>query len=135
VHLPASLRAEYRANPAAVAFTSDLSPSLYALLGHEPRPPAPIFGRPLFGRGGPPVDDRTGPEVIASSYGSVYGALLDGGRRLDILDAVSGQEHAYELDGSAAGRPVTVSSRDRDVGQRAVRNAIERVAAFYRYAP
>jgi hypothetical protein len=135
MHLPAALRAEYQADPTALAFTSDLAPSLYALLGHEPVPPAPIFGRPLFARERPPLDDRTGPEVIASSYGSVYGALLDGGRRLYILDAVSFQEHAYELDGTAAGRLVTVSSRDRDIGQRAVRSAIERLSTFYRYAP
>jgi hypothetical protein len=135
VHLPASLRSEYRADPTALAFTSDLAPSLYALLGHEPASPAPIFGRPLFGRSAVPLAGRTGPEVIASSYGSVYGALLDGGRRLYILDAVQFQEHAYELDGTAGGRPVTVSSRDREIGQRAVRTAIERLSTFYRYAP
>jgi membrane-anchored protein YejM (alkaline phosphatase superfamily) len=135
VHLPASLRATYAANPSALAFTSDLAPSLYALLGHEPTRPAPIFGRPLFARGAPPAGDRTGPEVIASSYGSVYGALLDGGRRLYIIDAVSFQEHAYELDGTAAGRIVSVSGRDREVGQRAVRRAIEQLSTFYGYAP
>jgi hypothetical protein len=134
VHLPASLRATYAANPSALAFTSDLAPSLYALLGHEPAQPAPIFGRPLFARGAPPADDRTGPEVIASSYGSVYGALLDGGRRLYIIDAVSFREHAYELDGTAAGRIVRVSSRDREVGQHAVRRAIEQLSTFYGYA-
>ena len=101
VHLPARLRATFSAEPAAVAFTSDITPSLYALLGHTPAPPASIFGQPLFHAAS---DRRAQPrqrvEVVASSYGSVYGALLDDARRLYIIDAVSLREHVYELDGS-----------------------------------
>ena len=70
-------------------------------------------------------------EVVASSYGSIYGALLDDARRLYIIDAVSLQEHAYRLDGTAAGRAEAVSSLDREAGQRAVRRTIAEIARFY----
>ena len=134
VHLPADLRGTYVADPAAVAFTSDLTPSLYALLGHTPAAPAGIFGRPLFAPGAAPRrPDR--PEVVASSYGSVYGALLDDARRLYIVDAVSLREYQYALDGSAAGRPMPVREPDREAGQRAIRSAIDGIASFYRFTP
>ena len=63
VHLP-SAWAGLRADPSAPAFTTDLTPTLYALLGHEPRPPAAFFGRPLFRRGG-----RSGAAAIDGSAG------------------------------------------------------------------
>jgi arylsulfatase A-like enzyme len=135
VHLPADLRATFTARPSAVAFTSDITPTLYALLGHTPEAPSPIFGQPLFFHASAPPAGRRDAEVVASSYGSVYGALLDDARRLYIIDAVSLQEHLYELDGSAAGRAVVVAAVDRQAGQGAIRAAIDEVSRFYRYRP
>lgn len=135
VHLPATLQTTFSARPAEMAFTSDITPSLYALLGYTPEAPASIFGQPLFFASGTPPPGRQTEEVVASSYGSVYGALLDEAQRLYIIDAVSLQEHVYELDGSAAGRAVTVSGSDREVGQRAIRAAIDEISRFYAYQP
>ena len=39
--------------------------------------------------------------MVASSYGNVYGALLDDARRLYIFDGIALRENVYELDGSA----------------------------------
>ena len=63
VHLP-SAWAGLRADTSAPAFTTDLTPTLYALLGHEPRPPAAFFGRPLFRK-----DGRSGAAAIDGSAG------------------------------------------------------------------
>jgi hypothetical protein len=134
VHLPAYLRADYVADGASIAFTSDITPSLYALLGHTPVPPNELFGVPLFRAAGLRAPARQDVEVVASSYGSVYGALLDDGRRLYIIDAVSLREHVYELDGTAAGHATAVRSTDRDAGQRAIRATIEEISRFYGYA-
>jgi glucan phosphoethanolaminetransferase (alkaline phosphatase superfamily) len=135
VHLPAALRSTWSASTDAVAFTSDITPSLYALLGHAPTAPAPIFGRSLFRAEGTPAPGRRDAEVVASSYGSVYGTLLDDARRLYIIDGVSLKEHVYELDGSAAGRAVSVRGNDREAGQRAIRGAIEEMSRFYAFRP
>jgi arylsulfatase A-like enzyme len=134
VHLPQYLGSAYVADPASVAFTSDITPSLYALLGHAPVRPSDLFGVPLFREKGTRAPARPPVEVVASSYGSVYGALLDDARRLYIIDAVSLREHVYELDGSAAGRAVAVRSPDREAGQRAIRGTIEEISRFYGYA-
>ena len=135
VHLP-SAWVGLRADLSAPAFTSDLTPTLYALLGHEPRAPAAFFGRPLFRMAGAPATPRsTEPQVVASSYGSVYGALLDDARRLYIFDGVDLREYAYDLDGTGAGRMTSVTEEDRERGQRAIRETVEDIARLHRYRP
>ena len=133
VHLP-SAWAGVRADTSAPAFTTDLTPTLYALLGHEPRPPAAFFGRPLFRKDGAPAPPRsTDPQVVASSYGSVYGTLLDDARRLYVFDGIALREYAYELDGTGAGRSTAIADEDRVRGQRAIRETVEGIARLYRY--
>ena len=133
VHLPARLRGSFSAQQAAVAFTSDITPSLYALLGHPPVRPSKIFGQSLFHTASTAPASRETSEMVASSYGSVYGALLDDARRLSIIDAISLREHVYEIDGSAGGQPVAVRQGDSQAGQRAVRAAIDEISRFYAY--
>jgi len=135
VHLPASLRSGYTADASALTFTSDLSPTLYALLGHTPSSPSPIFGQPIYTGSGDTRPARVGTQVVASSYGSVYGALLDDGRRLYIIDAVSLREYEYEMDGSAAGRSISIRGADREAGQKAVRAAVDEISRVYAYHP
>lgn len=135
VHLPERLRPVVTAEPAALAFTTDISPTLFALLGHEPVRPARIFGQPLFHAASAVPADRQKAEVVASSYGSVYGALLDDGRSLYIIDAVSLKDYVYQLDGSAAGRAVPVTEANRQAGQSAVRATIDEISRFYAYWP
>ena len=59
IHLPSSLRQQVSADPDAVAFSTDITPTLYALLGHEPMDLGPLFGRPLFGPAGAAPPRRT----------------------------------------------------------------------------
>jgi arylsulfatase A-like enzyme len=133
VHLP-SAWAGFKADTSAPAFTTDLTPSLYALLGHQPHPPAEFFGRPLFRKDGtPPQPPTTDPQVVASSYGSVYGTLLDDGRRLYIFDGIAMRDYAYELDGTGTGRATTISDDDRVRGQRAIRETVDAIARFNHY--
>ena len=135
VHLPTDLGGSLRADTSSPVFTTDLTPTLYALLGHPPRQPAPFFGRPLFHQATSPLPPRADPQVVASSYGSVYGALLDDARRLYIFDGIGLREYAYAIDGSGAGRAMTVSNDDRERGQRAIRDTINAIARFSGYRP
>jgi hypothetical protein len=136
VHLPSDLRVTLRADTSSPAFTIDLTPTLYALLGQPPQPPAAFFGRPLFRKEGMPPPPRSiEPEVLASSYGSVYGALFDDARRLYIFDGIALREYSYAIDGTGAGRELAVSDDDRSRGQRAIRSTVEAIAKFYGYRP
>ena len=71
--------------------------------------------------------------MVASSYGSVYGTLLDDARRLYVFDGIALREYAYELDGTGAGRATAVTDEDRVRGQRAIRETVEGIARLYRY--
>jgi membrane-anchored protein YejM (alkaline phosphatase superfamily) len=133
VHLPARQRGELNADPRAVAFTSDVTPTIYRLLGHEPARPASFFGQPLYHRRSTAPGARPQVEVVASSYGSVYGALLDDARRLYIIDGVSFREHEYELDGTGAGHALEVRAADRAAAQAAIRATVGDIARFFKY--
>ena len=118
VHVPPALRQRLEAAPDAVAFTTDITPTLYALLGHEvrPQPASPIFGRPLLWPAGTARPAAPPFGLVASSYGSVYGWLDDDGRRLYIADGVALRDYEYRLDGSPTGLSMPVSAAGRAGG-------------------
>ena len=135
VHVPTTLRAGFDVAKSDVAFTVDITPSLYALLGHAPTKGSVLTGRTLYRpRGAPPPAAR--PDVmVASSYGAVYGLLSRGGRHLYIVDAVNFAEHAYEIGDGVASRVMPVSDDDRVSGQAEIRKQVAALAALYRFEP
>jgi hypothetical protein len=134
VHVPEWFRATHVADPAALAFTTDITPTLYAVLGHTPSPPASVFGQPLFRpKEQRPSHPRTGGHLVASSYGSVYGWLAADGRRLYVADGVDFRDYVFALDGSAPGRSEPVTADERHAGQQAIRDAVDGLARFYGY--
>src|SRR5262249_37844154 len=48
IHLPAAMRDRYSHNTKLVTFSTDITPSLYYLLGHRPTTKHDMLGRPLF---------------------------------------------------------------------------------------
>ena len=138
VHLPSWMKASTAADTAAVAFSTDLTPSLYALLGHEPRDRGTLFGRPLFV---PPAVDlswrRREQFLLASSYGAVYARLRQNGRRMYVVDAVDGRDYLFEMEGAAAspGRQLEVTRETATEGRAFIRDGVDAIAALYRYRP
>lgn len=132
VRLPPDLRG-LPADPDAIAFTTDITPSLYHLLGRRPTQNHPLLGRPLFtadpAERQPYLRDS---HVIASSYGPVYGWIGDGGRSLYIIDATSYRDWAYDLTTGTAGTPVRVTPDLRLRGGRAIEATIHEIARVYR---
>jgi hypothetical protein len=136
VHLPTGLRDRFEWDAQEPAYTADLTPSLYALLGYTPSPPSPIFGETRFWPKGqsPPKRLEEGA-LVASSYGSVYGWLSNQARELYISDGVDFRDYRFEIDGSAAGRPLPMTTETRRLGQASIRRSLEAIAAFYRFNP
>lgn len=98
VHLPPELRQTMSCDPAAVSFATDITPTLYSLLGHTPIVRNPMFGRPLFTA---TENERRryvrDSYLVTSSYGAVYGILKDNGRWLYIADAVNQKNYLFDL--------------------------------------
>jgi Sulfatase len=133
VHLPTALAERFATDVSAPAYTADIAPTLYALLGHTTRPPSAIFGESLFWPKGQtrPARAKDGA-LVASSYGSVYGWLSDDARQLYVSDGVALRDYRYVLDGTPTGRAVAVTPEDRQAGQAAVREAISAISRFYK---
>ena len=136
VHLPPAMRAKLDWDPKAVSFLTDITPSLYYLLGHRPVRRDPVLGRPLFVA----KDDHETPrapardeEVLTSSYGPVYAVLSDGGRSLWISDGVNYKDMQFDLapDGTATQRPVTAAAKREREQQ--IRDQVGEVNRFYRF--
>ena len=73
--------------------------------------------------------------MVASSYGAVYGALLDDATRLYIVDTVNVKEYAYTLNVDEAATPVSVDAGLRRRGQATIRQTIQSLAELHDYRP
>jgi arylsulfatase A-like enzyme len=112
----------------AIAFSTDITPSLYRLLGYAPADLGAWFGRSLYGH------RAEGREwhLMVSSYGPVYGILEDAGRHLYVADAIGYTDTYYDVAaGSNAPRdPVAEDVRRRNV-QRIMAGVKELHDAFH----
>jgi arylsulfatase A-like enzyme len=133
VHLPTQLAARFETDLSAPAFTADLTPTLYTLLGHQTTQPGPMFGEPLvWPRGTAPRVRANDGTLVASSYGSVYGWITDHGNELYVADGVSLRDYRYHLDGTQTGRALPIGTGERRAGQAAITNALTELARFYK---
>ena len=117
-----------------MAFLTDITPTLYALLGREPTLRNDIFGRPLFAARARdlPAAERAGARfLVASSYGPVYGILGENGRSLYIADSVNYTEHLFDLTGYPSAPPPPLSDHERATYRDQVRSAIDSIHKFY----
>lgn len=102
VHLPAAMRRDTECDLEHVAFNSDLTPTLFALLGHSVRSDNALWGRPLCGPRGTRLDAyRRERYMVASSHGPAYGVLAKEGSELFIADAISNRTFLYRRNGAA----------------------------------
>jgi hypothetical protein len=136
IHLPPRLRQKVAWDPEQIAFTLDLTPSLYYLLGHRPTVDQELFGRPLFteklAEQAPYLRSQY---LIASSYAPVYGLLAKGGKSLFIVDAVNRRNYFFDLANDPKGLHNHVTPRIRDDNEAEIRRQIGLIQGLYHYAP
>ena len=137
VHVPTALRQRFASAPDAPAFTTDITPTLYALARarRAGQPVADSSAGRWSGRAARRRRRAPRSALVASSYGSVYGWIDDGGRQLYIADGVALRDYAYRLDGSPTGASVPVTPEIRAAGQRAIRQGIGAIAELYKFTP
>ena len=134
VHLPTAEKS-LRFDPSASTFLTDLTPSLYYLLGHKPIEKSALYGKPLF------TDTSeekkiylTNSYLVASSYGSVYGLLLNSGHSLYVANAVENADYAYEWGEDSRVSSDPVSPEIRAARQQQIRNDVREIGRFYGFA-
>jgi arylsulfatase A-like enzyme len=132
VKVPESVKPELTTDLGRLAFSTDIAPTLYALLGRTVTDFGPLFGAPLFARAdGTLTDRRRDSFLLTSSYGATYGLLRRNGRFLYVSDLVEWQESAYDLSKGVLGSSMTIDSALRRVNQRRIREQAAEVAELY----
>jgi hypothetical protein len=136
IHLPEKLKSSLVSDPNTLAFTTDITPTLYYLLGQRPIRNDVMFGRPLFTL---TMEEQKAylrdSYLIGDSYGPVYALLRDGGRTLFVADAVRNQAYIYDLSHSYAGERVTIDDEVASECQQAIASEIKKIQVFYNYQP
>jgi arylsulfatase A-like enzyme len=133
VHLPAALRARLKYDEETLAFSTDITPSLYYMLGEKPTINSALFGRPLFTANLGEQSAYERPEyLVASSYAAVYGLLTRKGRQLYIADAVNEREYMYDVASASA---MDLNPADRPPYHQKLRALIDEIDHLYGFRP
>jgi Sulfatase len=134
VRVPVTLRDRYTVDASRLTFATDVTPSLYQLLGATPVRPRDAAGAPfVFAAGAEPPSRRRDAFLVASSYGAVYGIVRHNGRRLYIADAIEGRDAMYDLSPAAADARVGMTDAERQANRALMREQIDDLARWYGY--
>jgi len=136
IHLPPAMRSQVHFDTKKITFLTDITPSLYYLLGHRPIVHNEIFGRPLFteteAEGAQYLHDS---DLIVSSYTPVYGILKENGHWLYFVSANDAKDYQFDLpeNSPAIQKPVTESIRKEN--EQLIRKDILAIDHFYQFEP
>jgi hypothetical protein len=129
IHLPEGLRRDRRIDQEALAFATDITPSLYNLLGYRPSV-TPLVGRALF----PRAEDGDTPArrryLVQSSYTRALGLLIDDGATLYVADANHVTEALFDLRNGKSGE-IPLRATERVRYRQWLLDAIAELNAFY----
>jgi len=130
IHVPTAMRPRVRADLHGVSFSTDITPTLYALLGHAPQNVGRLFGEPLLvDHDGELPSRRRDSFLLASSYGAVYGMLRHNGRLLYTSDAMDGRDDAYDLL-TLTGQRVTATAAITELNRRQMTEQLHQLASL-----
>lgn len=136
VHLPSDMQKIYEFNNRDVAFSLDITPSLYYLLGYRPIAKNPLFGRPLFTETLKEYDSYLQEKyLLVSSYGAVYAVLSKNGRNLFIADGVNEQNYSFDLEEGGKFTPKRIANNERTMYESFINKQIDEINKFYNFTP
>jgi len=136
VHLPATMRGKLLHDDNRLSALTDITPSLYYLLGHRPIRSNPLFGRPLFVETRQELEAYRRTELfLASDERAVYGLLGDNGRFLYTTYDFPAESFLFDLsqDPNAEHNLLTKPLQEEYAQQ--IIEHLHSVADFYGYKP
>ncbi|MGA8154537.1 MAG: sulfatase-like hydrolase/transferase [Terriglobales bacterium] len=136
IHLPPQLRQKLVWNTQQAAFTTDITPSLYYLLGHRPILNNELFGRPIFTQTEQEQSEYLRSSyLLVSSYAPTYAVLGNNGKSLFIVDAVNRKNYFYDLAQDPLGTRNHVTIPLRNENEALIRGEVRRIDDFYGWRP
>ncbi|HVT03613.1 MAG TPA: sulfatase-like hydrolase/transferase, partial [Thermoanaerobaculia bacterium] len=132
IHLPPALRSSVTWNPAELAFSTDITPSLYYLLGYRGLAMSEFSGRSLFRAHGEAEFVPEDSYLVASSYGAVFGIMAGDGKSLYIADALNFRDYSYDM---VTGEPLVVSATEEKRRRLAIEQKVQALNRIFHYTP
>jgi hypothetical protein len=131
IHVPERLRTTRRWDAEGVAWLTDVTPSLYELLGDPPTSREELAGRTLFTHAGEEHPARPSePYLVQSSYNRVFGLIDPAGQWLFVADANHFKEQFFDLHDPAS-RAGPLLEADRLRYQEWLLKRIRHLNAYY----
>ncbi len=136
VHLPASMRNKLQHDDNRLSALTDITPSLYYLLGHRPIRSNPVFGLPLFVETREELDKYRRTELfLASDERAVYGLLADNGKFLYTTYDYPAESFLFDLSQDPnAEHNLLTDPLQEEYAQQVIAH-LHTVADFYGYKP
>jgi arylsulfatase A-like enzyme len=136
VHLPAKMRARMTYDDRRISALTDISPSLYYLLGHRPIKRDAMLGRPIFMQSRDELDAYARDELFfASDVRAAYGVLADNGRYFYATYDSPAESYLYDLSADPEGqRNILTPKLKRQYDERIIEQ-LRAIADYYRYKP
>lgn len=136
IHLPAKLRAQFVYDDHRISALTDITPSLYYLLGHRPIIHDPMFGHPLFAATRQELESYSRKDLfLASDVRAAYGILDDNGRCLYVTYDSPAESYLFDLASDPnALRNVVTPVLKQQYDERII-DYLHQEADFYDYKP
>lgn len=132
MHVPSWVHVD-RADRFGVSLSTDITPTIYDVLGYTPVAANDLMGHSLLSATDQSVAAcRRDSFVLAASYGAVYAVIDRHGRELFIADAIQGGDRAYRRNSLGRWTEVDVDTGTRTMGQLRIRRFVDELARLYR---
>lgn len=136
IHLPKSMAKQFIYHADDIATLTDITPSLYYLLGHGPVKHNPLFGRPLFAETPEELASYDRDEIfLASDSRATYGILSGKGRFLYTVYDAPAQSMFFDLGKDPRAQHNIVTPALKSNYDRRVIDDLKTIADFYGYKP
>ena len=134
IHLPPNLGRKMYSNTAQEVFLTDITPSLYYLLGHRELRKDEFYGRPLFTESAEEQKDYPQKEYFfLSSYLALYAVLERETQMLYVVDAVDDTQSLFHISEDPDGLDNLIDKPSRSYFGQYTRDTINRLNAMYGY--
>ncbi len=136
IHLPSTMRQQFVYDDSRLSTLTDITPTLYYLLGHRPVRRNSVYGRPLFAETRQELDSYPARDLLlASDVRAVYGILTADGRRLYTTYDSPAQSYLFDLAADPNGEHNILTPQLKKQYDQEIIEQLQAVGDFYGYKP
>ena len=136
IHLPKSMRAKLVDDPEQISTLTDIAPSLYYLLGHQPVRANPMYGHPLFADTQKELASYHRSELfLASDEVAVYGLLDKNGRYLYATYDSPARSFLFDLANDPNAEHNILTAAEKKQYDERIIDYLKMIGDFYGYKP